>query len=221
MSESDPEMQTQSPTERYSEDLISLVPRLRTKAKSTWMRMTYPFGGFGKGVSVHYTCDLRRSAAHRMKIGDDVYFAPDTWLNVPEGVPGTVPVIVVGNGCKIGRRCMFSARNLISVEEDVLFGPSVLITDHGHEFSDIEMPIYRQGLTAGGKVRIERNCWLSFGSAVICTSGELVLGRNSVVGANAVVTRSVPPYSVVVGNPARIIRRFDPETRKWVRVEGA
>ena len=79
------------------------------------------------------------------------------------------------------------------------------------------MPIYRQGLTAGGKVRIERNCWLSFGSAVICTSGELVLGRNSVVGANAVVTRSVPPYSVVVGNPARIIRRFDPETRKWVR----
>ena len=112
---------------------------------------------------------------------------------------------------------MFSARNLVQLEDDVLLGPCVLITDNSHEFSDINAPIHTQGLTAGGTVRIERNCWLGYGAAVISVSGELVIGRNSVVGANAVVTRSVPPFCVVAGNPARIVKRYDSGIRKWVK----
>ena len=182
--------------------------------------MTYPFAGFGNGVSIHYNCDLRRSVANRVRIGDDVYIAPGVWLNIPEFAAGRPPALVLGNGCKIGRRCMFSARNLVELGEDVLFGPSVLVTDHSHEYSDIGKPIYRQGLTLGGTVRIEQNCWLSHGAAVICASGELVVGRNSIVGANAVVTKSVPPYSVVAGNPAKVVRRYDPQSGDWVRAGG-
>jgi acetyltransferase-like isoleucine patch superfamily enzyme len=214
---SDLDMKAQNLRHGYSEDPLLLVPDLRTKAKTTWMRLTYPFAAFGKGVSIHHTCDLRRPVADRIRIGDNVYIGQDAWLNVPWGVAGAAPVIVIGNGCKIGRRCMLSAKNLIQLEEDVLFGPSVLITDHSHGFSDIDAPIHMQALTSGGTLRIERNCWLSYGAAVICTSGELVIGRNSVIGANAVVTRSVPPYSVVAGNPARVVRRFDSETRKWIK----
>jgi len=50
---------------------------------------------------------------------------------------------------------------------------------------------------------------LGLGSVVICNSGRLTIGRNSVIGANAVVTRSVPAFSVVAGNPARIIRQIE------------
>jgi acetyltransferase-like isoleucine patch superfamily enzyme len=50
----------------------------------------------------------------------------------------------------------------------------------------------------------------------VCTRGELVLGRNCVVGANALVTQSFPPYSVIFGNPARVIKQFDPARNKWV-----
>lgn len=202
----------------HAEDPLSFFGAALTKARTIWMRLTYPFGYFGRSVSIHYSVDLRRSAANRIEIGDSVYVAPQTWLNIPELSKDAPSALLIEKGCKIGRRCMISARNLVLIEEDVLLGPSVLITDHSHRFSDPEAPIHAQGLTAGGTVRIERNCWLGYGAAVICTSGELVIGRNSVVGANTVVTSSVPPFSVVAGNPGRVVRRYNPTSGRWPRL---
>lgn len=202
-----------------SEDVLQIFSRILTYAGTVWMRWTYPFAHFGRGVSIHHSCELRRSVSARIKIGNWVYIAPETWLNVPEPGPGAA--ITLEDGCKIGRRCMISARNSVRLEADVMLGPGVLITDHSHEFSNPEQPIHAQGLTAGGTVVVERNAWLGFGACIVCTSGTLVVGRNSVVGANSVVTRSVPPYSVVAGNPAKIIRRYDPESQKWTAVHTA
>ncbi len=50
----------------------------------------------------------------------------------------------------------------------------------------------------------------------MCNGGELVIGRNSVIGADSVITKSVPPYSVVVGNPGRVIKHFDLIKQAWV-----
>ena len=203
-----------------AEDPLSLFGAVLTKMKTIWMQRTFPFARFGRGVSIHYSCDIRRSAASRIQIGDSVYIAPDTWPNIPEPGGDAPPAIILQHGCRIGRRCMISAKNRVCLEEDVLLGPSVLITDHSHEFSNLDLPIHAQGLTAGGTVRVERNCWLGHGAAIICVSGDLVLGRNSVVGANTVVTRSIPPFSVVVGSPAKIIKRYDPTAARWIKTEG-
>jgi carbonic anhydrase/acetyltransferase-like protein (isoleucine patch superfamily) len=204
-------------TKVLTEDPTELFGRLLTKTRTRWMRLTYPFAGCGKDISIHYTCEIHRSASNRIQIDDSVVIAAGAWLNVPEPAIGAPPTIVLQSGCKIGRRCMISAKNSIWLENDVLLGPSVIITDHSHEFSNVTLPIHTQGLTPGGAVRIERNCWLGHGAAVICTSGELVIGRNSVIGANAVVTQSVPPFSVVAGNPAKVIRRYRPETGRWAK----
>jgi acetyltransferase-like isoleucine patch superfamily enzyme len=99
----------------------------------------------------------------------------------------------------------------------VLFAPAVFVTDHNHQYLDPNEPIMTQGVTAGGTVIIEENSWLGYGSMVLAGSGEVVLGRNSVVGAYSVVTKSCPPFSVLVGNPARIVKQFDPESSKWVK----
>jgi len=201
----------------FSEDPLSLVGDALTKSRMMWMRLTYPFENLGLSVSIHYSCDIRRSAANRIRIGDSVYIAPGTWLNIPEISAEAPPAIILDNGCKIGRRCMISAKNSVWLESDVMLGPSVLITDHSHEWSDLDLPIHAQGLTRGGTVRVERNCWLGHGAAIVCTSGELIVGRNTIIGANCVVTRSVPAFSVVAGNPAKIIRQYDSEQGKWVK----
>jgi len=203
----------------FAEDPLSLLGDVCTKLKTVWMRFTYPFAQFGHNVSIHYSSEIRRSAARRIEIEDSVYLADGVWLNVPDRIPGAPPAIVLKKGSRIGRRCMISAKNLVCLEEDVLLGPSVLITDHSHRFSGLDLPIHSQGLTDGGTVRVRRNCWLGYGAAIICKRGELIIGPNSVVGANAVVTESVPPFSVVAGNPARVVKRYDNRKDAWISVK--
>ena len=181
------------------------------------MRGTYPFVSFGKNVSIHYSCDLPRSISGQVSIGNNIYMAPGIWINVSPGPSGSSPKIVLSDGCNIGRRTMISAKNQIIFEEDVLLSPSVLVMDHNHEYSNPEMAIKAQGLTNGGRIVVQRNCWLGYGAAIICNRGELVIGHNSVVGANSAVTRSFPPYSVIAGNPAKLVRTYDPKTATWVK----
>jgi len=153
-----------------------------------------------------------------MSIGDNVYIAEHVWMTaIPGGRTDIHPKLVIGNRCSIGKRTSLSAHNCIVLEDDVLIGPSVVMMDYNHEFTDPKRPIKDQGVTEGGRIIIERNSWIAQGAAILCGRGELVIGRNSVVGANAVVTRSCPPCSVLVGNPARIVRSYDPEARAWVR----
>lgn len=197
------------------EDPLWVIPRALTKLYTLWVRATRPFASLGKGVSFHYTCDLHSTGL--MQIGDLLTVHKDVWLHAhlsPDNKGG--PALVIGDYCFIGRRCHISAKNLIHIERGVMLAASVLIQDHGHAYNDVTVPIRDQGVGEGGKIRIGEGCWVGQGAVIICDSGELTLGRNCVVAANAVVTRSAPPYSVLSGNPARIVKQFDPAKGAWV-----
>ena len=200
-----------------TEDPLDLISRVATRLNSIWLRRTYRFAEFGHSVAICNSCDIRRSMSPGIALGDKVYLGPDVWLNVVGDSHSAKPRIVIGTGSGIGRRSTISARNEIILEEDVLLAPSVLIMDHSHEFSDVESPIHSQGVTSGGRIFIERNCWLGHGAVIVCNRGQLRIGRNSVVGANAVVTKSFPPYSVIGGTPAKLLKSYDPERKEWIR----
>jgi len=199
-------------------DPLTYLEQLLVKLNTWYLRVCYPFADCGAGVSIHYSCEIPRQMALGIWIGKSVFLGKGVWLNVVDFATRSTPAILLGDGCAIGRNSVISAKNRVCIESGVLLAPAVLIMDHNHEFSDISRSIKEQGTTPGGTVTIGKNSWLGYGAAVVCGKGDLTIGRNCVVAANAVVTKSVPPYSVVGGNPAKVIRRFDQASDSWIRV---
>jgi acetyltransferase-like isoleucine patch superfamily enzyme len=201
----------------WREDPLRLLARIPVRLYSMWVHATYPFAAIGRDVQFHYTWDFRRYLAHRVKLGSSVFIGKDVHFGAycPHEEKGE-PMIVIEDGCTIMRRVQISARNCIHIGRDVVVSAAVLIMDHNHAYEDVTRPIKEQSITPGGRIRIEQGCWIGYGAAIVCNQGELVLGRNSVVAANALVTKSFPPYSVLVGNPARLARQYDPGEGIWV-----
>jgi acetyltransferase-like isoleucine patch superfamily enzyme len=197
------------------ENPAALLSRAVSKLNSVWMAWTYPFASIGERPWMHHSCQLSRSVANHIRLGASVALDSGVWLDITGAPDRHQTVIILEDGCKIGKRCVISAKNQVHVGRNTIFAPSVVIVDHAPAFEDVTLPISRQG-TRGGTIRIEEGCWIGCGAVVMCDGGELVIGRNSVVAANAVVTRTVPPYSLAAGNPAKIVKQYDASERKWV-----
>lgn len=118
------------------------------------------------------------------------------------------PVINIGDYCMIGEHTHISAINSITIGNGVLIGRYVYISDNSHgkgDFSEAKtMPIKRP-LYSKGAVRIGDNVWIGERA---CILPGVTIGEGSIIGANAVVTHSVPPFCVAGGVPAKIIKRI-------------
>lgn len=197
------------------EDPLALLPRGRTKMHSLWVSRTYPFASIGRDGSFHFTSKVSRRRAPRISLGNSVFLLEYAWLNVATEDPTGEPTIVIDDNCSIGYGAIISGKNRVHLERNILVGQNVVIQDHNHAYEDLEVPIIKQGITKGGTIRIGEGSWIGHGAAILCSRGELTIGRHCVVSANAMVTRSIPDYSVVFGTPATIIRQYDPEKRAW------
>jgi len=123
----------------------------------------------------------------------------------------------------IGKRVRFAngfahvtaSFDTIEIEDDCLFAAFVLIINGNHGYKDIETPIKYQESYSTGPILIRAGSWIGRGA---CIMGGVTIGKNSVVGANSVVTESVPDYCLAAGNPAKVIKKYNFESKTWEKV---
>lgn len=130
-------------------------------------------------------------------------------------IDGNSPKIVIGTGSLIGKGNDFGCSHSIIIGNYVITAPYVHYTDRNHCFEDIETPIMKQASFVKGPIKIGDGSWIGFGAQIM--SG-VSIGRHCIVGAGAIVTKDVPDYCVAVGNPAKIIKRYNFNTLKWEKV---
>lgn len=110
--------------------------------------------------------------------------------------------IEIGNNSGIGRKCSIPPN--IKIGNDVMMAPECIILGLSHEFHDTNIPMRKQGKKEKSSLIIGNDVWI--GTRAIILPNVKIIGSGSIIGAGAVVTKDVPNYSIVVGNPARITR---------------
>jgi acetyltransferase-like isoleucine patch superfamily enzyme len=141
-------------------------------------------------------------------IGNKVYIRKGARLEAVGRIDGKNPKIIIGDNTSIHFYFHCGAAESIIIGNDVLIAGRVYITDHDHVFDDPDKPARWSGKLVTKPIVIENGSWL--GEGVIILKG-VTIGQRAVIGANSVVTRDIPPFSVAVGNPAKVIRNFSPD----------
>ncbi|WP_270383101.1 acyltransferase [Ligilactobacillus salivarius] len=147
-----------------------------------------------------------------MKLGKNVTVHSDCFIATFPQNKG----LIIGNNVMIGQFSRIGCKNSVIIEDNVFTGPNVFIADYNHNYSNINIPILEQDDVVYTKgVVIKRDTWIGTNVSII---GNVNIGKHCVIGANSVVTHSIPDYSVAVGCPARVIKRYDFNQNKWVKV---
>lgn len=160
----------------------------------------------GKGILFHGVENM--FVGHSNSIGRFSWLASVPLTNEP------ICELKIGNGCYIGNFSHIYATKSILIEDDVLIADKVYIADNAHGYENMEIPIVQQPIVQKNTVRIGEGSWIGENVCIIASN----IGRHSVIGANSVVTKDIPDYCVAVGNPAKIIKKFNPETKCWEKV---
>lgn len=111
--------------------------------------------------------------------------------------------IKIGHNCTVNEFAILHGDGGLEIGNDVRIAAQVRIIAMNHIYDDPEVPIRLQGIRANG-IKIGDDVWLGVGSTVL---DGVTIGKGSVIGAGAVVTKDIPPYSIAVGVPAKVIKK--------------
>ncbi len=166
-----------------------------------------------KGRNSYIFKGVRVDGAEYISIGENSTIQQFSWLYAGKHTEYT-PELIIGDNCAIGDFAHITAVNRVVIEDSVLMANRVYISDNLHEFTNHEVPIIDQAVIYKNEVIIGKGAWIGENVCIIGAS----VGKNCVIGANAVVTKSIPDYSVAVGSPAKVIKKYNLEQKKWIKV---
>lgn len=124
-------------------------------------------------------------------------------------INNAVGEVLIGNQTRIGLHNTIIGP--VHIGNHVNLAQGVIASGLNHNYENVELTISQQGVSTS-PITISDDVWIGANSVI---AAGVTIGKHCVVGAGSVVTKSVPDYSVVVGNPARIIKHYNFTTRKW------
>jgi len=163
-------------------------------------------------------------------LGDDISIGPGSLLKTVTQYPGSnkiaekmgvsvqkfSPELIIGNRVSATGSLQISALKSIIIEDDVMFASNVFICDGLHGYTNVDLPYKFQPMFRISPIKIGEGCWI--GQNVVIMPG-VTIGEMSIIGANSVVTKNIPPKCIAIGSPAKAIKLWDENRRAWKSVE--
>lgn len=150
-----------------------------------------------------------------VKIGENTLIGEQTWLNV-NGRIKNHKHIEIGNHCYLGRRNLLVSSKKLIIGDYVMTSNDCKFLGSNHIYSNPLEPYIATGTMDDDTLKIGANVWVGAGAIVL---GAVTVGHGSILGAGSVVTKDIPPFSVAVGNPCKVVKRFNFKTDQWDRIE--
>lgn len=123
-----------------------------------------------------------------------------------------VGAVIIGDRTRIGLGCVLIGP--VTVGNDVMFAQNIVVSGLNHGYQEINMPPSLQPVETK-PITIKDEVWI--GANAVLTAG-ITVGKHAVIAAGSIVTKDVPDYSIAAGNPARILKKYNPESKEWERI---
>jgi len=156
----------------------------------------------GKMVLISDNVEINALSKQGVVLGNNVSIHRNTIIECTGVIRELGEGLVIGNNVGIAQNCFIQVRGFVSIGSNVMFGPNVSIFSENHGFEQTDVPMIKQPTMRKG-VTIEDDVWLGTQSVIL---DGVTIGKGSIVAAGAVVNISVPPYCIVGGVPAKIIK---------------
>ena len=192
---------------------FSLYNRVKRYVKRHLFALLFgsSFKEFGQRVSI-IDADIIEGEEF-ISLEDNVSFNSKVWLLALKK-EDVEPRLVVQEGATIGRFAHIVALKDVNIGKNVLIADKVYISDNIHSFEDVTQPIIEQEILFKGSVSIGENSWIGENVSILGAK----IGKHSVIGANSLVNSDIPDYSIAVGSPAKVIKKYDFQAKKWKKV---
>lgn len=157
---------------------------------------------FGRTTIIGDNVVINALSKNGIITGDNLSIASNTIIECTGVLRNLGDGLIIGNNVGIAQNCFIQVRGKIQIGNNVIFGPNVSIFSENHNFSELDIPINLQGESRKG-IKINDGVWI--GTRAIILDG-VSLGENSIIAAGSVINKDVPPFSIVGGVPAKVLK---------------
>jgi acetyltransferase-like isoleucine patch superfamily enzyme len=198
---------------RIKRGLIAIVPiAWRVHLTQSPVRLRLALRKKAIGAQTFIDRSVQVLGWDHVSIGHHSAISEGCWLNVNQRTPGHRH-IVIGNHVYLGRRNFLTSGWQIDVGDYCMTGIDCKLMSGDHTFDTPLVPYMINGVTNDKTIRLGVNARLGAGVMVV---GNVTIGHGSIVGAGALVNRDIPPFSIAIGVPCRVHKRFDFITNAWI-----